>query len=403
MNLESSIPVASHSMTPFDADVLIVGGGLVGAALALALRESKLKVLLLESSNPDFTHAAAEWDSRIYAISGSSRRLLERIGAWQGLDAARLQAVQAMRIFGDAGAKLSFDAPEAGLEQLACILESRELQQALWRAAQASPHIELRSGVELAGLQVDADAATLSLAGGQRLRGRLVVGADGARSWLREQAGIKPKGFNYRQFGVVANFATSKPHLGTAYQWFSEDSILAWLPLAGSRMSMVWSCNESQKDELLALDADELAKKVAAAGGHQLGDLQLITAPAAFPLRINHVPQLVLPRVALIGDAAHTVHPLAGQGVNLGFGDVAELAGILRDEAVSSCGDFAVLRRYERARREPVYRMQAVCHGLQKLFNNPNPLLKLIRNSGLGLTDQSGWLKRQLIRQAMHS
>lgn len=386
-------------MKKFDADVLIVGGGLVGAALALALKDTPLSVLLVEAQAPDFAQAAG-WDSRIYAISGASRRLLERIGAWQGMDASRVQPVQTMQIFGDDGALLQLDAPEAGLPQLATILESRELQAALYRALQSAGNVSVLSGIESQQLSVDADAATLTLADGRSLAARLVVGADGARSWVRDQLGIAAKGYNYRQFGVVANFETEKPHHATALQWFSPDGVLAWLPLPGNRISMVWSCAEAQKDELLALDADQLAVRVAQAGGNRFGSLQTITPAAAFPLRINHVPHWVQSRIALIGDAAHTVHPLAGQGVNLGFGDVAELAGILMAEASARCGDLDVLRRFERARREPVYLMQGVCHGLQKLFNNHDPILKTMRNFGLGLTNQAGWLKRQLIRQA---
>lgn len=390
-------------MKTFDADVLIVGGGLVGAALALALRDTPLSVLLLDSHAPALDRAPDSWDSRIYAISGASQRLLEKTGAWQRMDTARLQSVQTMRIFGDDGSELCFDALEAGLDQLACILESRELQGVLWQTLQDSPNVTLLAPAELTQLVIESDAASLTLADGRTLRSRLVVGADGAQSWVRDQAGLKAKGYNYRQFGVVANFTVEKPHYGVAHQWFREDGVLAWLPLPGNRISIVWTCPESLKDELLALDAGQVAIRVAEAGGGVLGKLSIITAPAAFPLRINHVPNLVASRVALIGDAAHTVHPLAGQGVNLGFGDVVELAGILAAEVAEYCGDLAVLRRYERARREPVYRMQAVCHGLQKLFNNSNPVLKLVRNAGLGLTDQSTWLKRQLIRQAMHS
>ncbi len=386
-------------MKKFDADVLIVGGGLVGAALALALKDTPLSVLLVEAHAPDFAQAAG-WDSRIYAISGASRRLLERIGAWQGMDTARVQPVQTMQIFGDDAAELRLEALEAGLPQLATILESRELQAAIYQALQSANNVTILSSVESQQLSVDTDAATLMLADGRSLTARLLVGADGARSWVREQAGIVAKGYNYRQFGVVANFETEKSHHATAMQWFSPDGVLAWLPLPGNRISMVWSCSEAQKDELLALDVDQLAARVAQAGGHRFGSLQTITPAAAFPLRINHVPHWVQPRIALIGDAAHTVHPLAGQGVNLGFGDVAELAGILVAEAPVRCGDPDVLRRYERARREPVYLMQGVCHGLQKLFNNHDPILKTMRNFGLGLTNQAGWLKRQLIRQA---
>lgn len=393
-------PLLLFPMKKLDADVLIVGGGLVGAALALALKDTSLSVLLLDARAPHFDWPAESWDSRVYAISGASRRLLEQVGAWPGMPAERLQSVQTMRILGDSGSALRFDALEAGLTELATILESRELQKALWQAVQACPNVRILAPAEPAHLAVDVEAATLVLADGRSVCARLVVGADGAQSWIRSQLGMAPQVHDYHQFGVVANFITEKPHLGTAWQWFREDGVLAWLPLAGQRMSMVWSCPQALRDELLALDGAQLAQRVAQAGGNRLGHLETITPAAAFPLRLNRLSTIVSPRVALIGDAAHTVHPLAGQGVNLGFGDVAELAGILSAEAVQRCGDLSVLRRYARARREPVMMMQGVCHGLQQLFNNTNPVLKTLRNMGLGVTNQSEWLKRQLIRQA---
>ncbi|STQ89964.1 UbiH/UbiF family hydroxylase [Iodobacter fluviatilis] len=389
-------------MENFDADVIIVGGGLVGSALALALKETSLSVLLIEGRQPVFEWPQDSWDQRIYAISRASRNMLQRIGAWQRMDANRLQATSAMKIFGDAqGAALQFNALEAGVDELAFMLENRELQKALWRGVQAVPQIQILSPASPVRLTTDQSGATLQLADGRQLRARLVVGADGANSWVRSQLAIEPQVMPYQQFGVVANFEIEKPHLGVAKQWFMPDGILAWLPLAGNRMSMVWSCNEEKRAELMAFSPEQLCEHVAAAGGHQSGALQLITPPAAFPLRLNHLPETVKDKVVLIGDAAHTVHPLAGQGVNLGFGDVIELAALLASAPLNQIGDYLLLRRYERSRREAVYTMQGVCHGLQKLFNNSNPLLKNLRNLGLGATNQLPWLKRQLIRHAM--
>ncbi|WP_028456322.1 UbiH/UbiF family hydroxylase [Chitinilyticum litopenaei] len=384
-----------------DFDVIIVGGGLVGAALALALRHSALEVAVLETAEPPAC-PPEDWDARVYAISRASQALLTRIGAWQALDPARLAPVSGMRIRGDrTGARLDFDALEAGCETLTHIVENRHLQAVLWQKLREAPNVTLITAVQAQALQIDAHRAALTLADGRCLHARLIVGADGANSWVRRQLAIDPLTLPYQQFGVVANFNTGKPHHGLARQWFRKDGILAWLPLPGARMSMVWSCSAAEKDALLALPAEELAQRVAAAGNHELGQLAVITPAQAFPLRLNHVPEIVRSRVALVGDAAHTVHPLAGQGVNLGFGDVATLAGILTAELPERAGDYLVLRRYERDRREAVYLMQGVCHGLQKLFNNDHPVLGDLRNWGLALTNRLPWLKRQLIRHAM--
>ncbi|WP_148717464.1 UbiH/UbiF family hydroxylase [Chitinolyticbacter meiyuanensis] len=389
-------------MHSYDADLIIVGGGLVGAALAARLAHTPLSVLLLEGRAPHFDFEPGSWDARVYAISRASRRLLTEIGAWQRMNPARLQSVSTMRIFGDdARARLEFAAPEAGVDELAVILENRELQRALWQTATDCPNVSVLAPAMPTALAVDAETATVTLADGRVLKSRLVIGADGAQSWVRAQIGSEVAAHPYGQWGVVANFECDKPHLGVAHQWFFDDGVLAWLPLAGGRMSMVWSCDEARRAELLALGPAELAECVAQAGGRRLGDLRQIGATAAFPLQLNRVARTVAARVALIGDAAHTVHPLAGQGVNLGFGDVAELARVLSAELPARCGDYLVLRRYERARREPVALMQTVCDGLQKLFNNTNPLLKTLRNAGLGLTDQQAWLKHRLIRHAM--
>ncbi len=391
-------------MKTYNADLIIVGGGLVGAALALALKNTSLSIILLEGREPVLDFDLATWDQRVYAISRASRKLLTQIGAWERVRAERLSPITAMKIRGDeANAKLEFNALESGVDELAYIVENRELQRALWLALAESPNVEIISPAEPESLRIDPAGATLTLNNQRELHARLVIGADGANSWVRRQMNIEASSKPYQQFGVVANFACEKPHYGAAQQWFKTDGILAWLPLPQQQMSMVWSCDEVLKDELLGLSPEQLATKVAAAGGKALGELTLVTPPAAFPLKLTQIDSCVKARMALVGDAAHTVHPLAGQGVNLGFGDVAELAQLLSQTHPERIGDLLVLRRYERARRESVLLMQTVCDGLQKLFNNQNPILKSLRNLGLGFTDSLPWLKRQLIRHAMDS
>jgi ubiquinone biosynthesis UbiH/UbiF/VisC/COQ6 family hydroxylase len=386
-----------------DFDVVVIGGGLAGAGLALALGTSGLKLAVVEAQPPQPLPDAADWDSRVYAISPGSAAFLEGCGAWRELDMARVSQVEAMRIFGDdARSELDFSAYDAGLRELAFIVENRRLQHALWRALQQQHGIEVLAPAVCKALTLAPETAQLELADGRMLRARLMVGADGADSWLRAQAAIEVATRNYNQTAVVANFAASRPHRGIAYQWFRRDGVLALLPLPGARVSLVWSTAEEHAARLLKLTRGELATQVAAASHGVPGDLQVITPAAAFPLRLQRVRQLVLPRLALVGDAAHNVHPLAGQGVNLGFRDARELARVLLQRgAQTDCGDRHLLRRYERARREDIAGMQFATDSLQRLFNNENNWLAGVRNFGLRLTNRQPQLKNLLVQRAV--
>ncbi len=388
-------------------DVVIIGGGLVGASLAAALKHNGLTLALVESQPqlmPGNALASPEdWDSRIYAISPGSRSFLEQSGAWSLLDASRIAKVEAMRVFGDTGAELEFGAYQMGVAELACILENRALQYALWQVLQTQENLTLFHPAHCGELKFDDEAATLVLEDGRTLKAKLVVGADGRDSWVRKQAGISAAPVDYQQHGVVANFNTDKPHRGIAYQWFQPDGILALLPLPGNRVSMVWSVSPGQSAELLALTHEELGAKVAAAAQHTLGSMRVITPPAAFPLRLLVLPQIIAARCALIGDAAHNMHPLAGQGVNTGFRDARQLAQILVERgAQHDCGDAQLLRRYQRKRKEDIYAMQAATYGLKHLFNNDIPLLRAARNLGLNATNRFITLKKMLMQHALN-
>ena len=384
-----------------DLDVVIIGGGLVGASLATALKSSGLSIGLLESQPASASNDG--WDSRIYAISPGNAAFLEDCGAWQHLDMSRVQAVHAMRVFGDEGAELDFSAYEIGAPELNFIVENRLLQQALWQELAQQDNLTLFHPARCASLAWHEGYAQLSLQDGREIRAKLIVGADGRDSWVRLQAGITAAPSLYPQHGVVANFIAEKPHRGTAFQWFQTDGILALLPLPQQMVSMVWSVSPEKSAALLALPHDELCAQVAAASLNTLGKLELVTAPAAFPLRLLNLPHIIAPRVALVGDAAHNVHPLAGQGVNLGFRDARELARVLSQRgAQTDCGDPHLLRRYERARREDIVSMQLTTDALQHLFNNNNPLLRSARNLGLSLTNQFVPLKKMLARHALN-
>jgi ubiquinone biosynthesis UbiH/UbiF/VisC/COQ6 family hydroxylase len=380
-------------------DVVIVGGGLAGLSLAVALKRSRLSIGLVEGRAPVQPEG---WDARIYAVSPANARFLDNIGAWADLDARRISPVREMEIYGDAGGRMDFSAYDAGVSELAWIVEASLMQRELWETARRQGNVTLFCPAVPRRLTFDEATATLTLADGRELRSRLVVAADGADSWTRAAAGIDVTFKPYEQHGVVANFATEKPHRDVACQWFRADGVLAYLPLPGNLISIVWSTPAEHAQELLALSPEAFCERVADAGDHRLGALSLVTPPAGFPLRLMRAPHIVAPRLALIGDAAHTIHPLSGHGINLGFQDARVLAETLiaRPEHVD-CGDLAWLRRYERARKEEVVALQSVTDGLQRLFALPGQPFAALRNAGLNFTHRLPVVKDLLVRYAM--
>jgi ubiquinone biosynthesis UbiH/UbiF/VisC/COQ6 family hydroxylase len=380
------------SQTSFD--LIVLGGGLVGASFALAMAQQGRRVALIEGQRLDGLELETGWDARIYAISPQNLAFLDRLGA--GPDRSRVGTVASMDVRGDRGGRLRFAAADIGAAELAVIAENRWMLAALWQRVHAAD-IAVFDGARVERLQTNALRAFLTLGDGTQLDAALLVGADGANSWVRGQMGLEASIKPYGQSGVVANFACEKPHGDCARQWFFGDSVLAWLPLPGNRLSMVWSTFEP--DRLTSLSDAGLADTVARAGNRELGALTTLTPASAFPLRLIRPQGVIARRVALIGDAAHTVHPLAGQGVNLGFQDAEVLADGLVD--ADDIGAWARLRRYERARREAVRTMQYTCDGLFELFHRQTmPGLDRLRNAGLSLVDRLGPLKRQLARHA---
>lgn len=388
-------------------DVVVAGAGLPGLSLATALARSRLSVAVADAApiaapEPD----RSRYDVRVYAISPGSAQFLHAIGAWQQMPVDRLVAVEGMEIEGDARAHLEFTAYDLHERALAWIVEERELRSALVETA-VEAGVAMRGGAPFVGLTFDTDHATLMTeppgAPPESLRARLVVGADGLRSWVRQAAGILAEPRPYGQTGVVANFACQRPHQGIARQWFRADgSVLAWLPLPGDCISMVWSAPDALARELLSAPPEQLATRVASAGRHALGALTLHSAPAGFPLALLRLPTSVAHRLALVGDAAHGVHPLAGQGVNLGFGDARVLAQVLADRGpVRDAGAPILLARYARRRVEPVLAMQVVTDGLVRLFGPPSPWLSAVRNAGMSAVDRLPFLKRTLAQPAL--
>lgn len=386
-------------------DMIVIGGGLVGASLVAALKDSGLKMALIEPHASIPLPQDDSWDSRVYAISPGSAAFLQELGVWQLMEAERLAPVYEMAVFGDDNAAhVNFSAYEIGIPELAFIAENRQLQTAVWEVLKSSnENLHIFCPAKCTAITWQESHVEVQLDDGSQLEAALVVGADGVNSWVRKQAEIDVSRHAYNQIGVVANFSTERSHRQIAHQWFRRDGVLALLPLPDKRVSMVWSTTEDHADFLRNLSADELCHRVEEAASHTLGKLQLITPPVGFPLNFVHVDKLIKPRLVLIGDAAHGIHPLAGQGVNLGLRDTRELAAILNARGMrTDCGDFMLLRRYELARKEDILALELVTDGLQKLFNNSNPTLARLRNLGLEITNRLPLIKNRLMQHALN-
>ena len=338
----------------------------------------------------------AGFDPRVYALSPGNVDFLRTLGVWQSVPAERLARVEAMHIFGDdKRAVLEFDAYEAGVRELAWIVEDSELQRALWAGL---------SGMALRceHLEVGGEHAVLSFADGAPIAAKLIVGADGAHSFVRGAAGIAARERGFGQSAVVANFHCTRAHRNFAYQWFQGGPVLALLPLPGEQVSMVWSLPEAEAQRIARLPSAALAAEVTNASAGILGALESASAARSFPLQKLSARRLIGPRVALAGDAAHVVHPLAGQGLNLGLQDARALAAVIAErEPGRDPGELRLLRRYERRRMEPILAMDGVISGLFALYGADNGFIGRLRNAGLNLTNRSAVLKNLLMRQAM--
>jgi 2-octaprenylphenol hydroxylase len=390
-------------------DVAVVGGGPVGACLATLLARGAgaagLKVALIEPRPPDPPAPTAPLEARVVAISRASEHILTHAAAWSGISGPRVCAYQRMRVWHQRASPtgsgvLVFDAADVGEPNLGYIAENRLVQAALLEAfAAAGGHLERAGFVRLA-IREDAVEVGTSLG---TLDARLVVGADGAQSAVRAAAGLGSESSGYHQTAIVATVATARPHLETAWQRFMVDGTLALLPLADGRSSIVWSADDELAARLLALGDAEFAAELDRASDLALGATRLESERLSFALRRLAAPRYVAMRVALVGDAAHVVHPLAGQGVNLGLMDAAALAQLLQDARArrEDPGALAVLRAYERWRKSEVALMGGAIEAFDRLLAHGTGPVARLAQRGLGLVNRSQELRRLFIYRAL--
>lgn len=386
-------------------DVIIAGGGMVGAALGCLLGKAGQRVAVLEVSTPTPFVADDDFDLRVSAISRASQRLLEDAGAWQGVLAQRAAPYEAMQVWDATGeGVIRFDAADVGEPDLGHIVENRVVQAALLEALHTYDSVDVLCPARLAHFAVHDTQVSVTLDSGDELQAALLVGADGARSQVRDGANIDWQPQDYGQKGLVCVAHTELPHQETAWQRFMPSGPLAFLPLSDAyACSVVWSLPSDRADALLGMEQGRFQQELAAALDYKLGDVTAVSQRAAFPLRGAHAERYVSERVALVGDAAHTIHPLAGQGVNLGFKDAQVLAEqvLAACSARRDCGSMKVLRRYERARRGDNALTQKAMESFKLLFGNTLTPWQVLRNAGLNQVDRLPVLKYELARRAM--
>lgn len=403
------------------SEILIVGAGIVGLAAALALARQGLRVSLLGPREPLAPLQADVFDPRVYAISPASRDFLVQLGIWDSLPAERVCGVRTMDIVGDTAAKgrrsagpaqLQLSAWQGGTDHLAWIVESRELERVLRQAVQWAGVPWTTEGFTSLDHNADGSGMTLHTTAGKALRASLAIAADGADSALRSAARLAVTRSDYHAMGLVVHLNASLPHQGCACQWFTPDGILALLPMPdtvdGPQVSMVWSMPVAQARALLALGESEqvaaLDARLLQATDGRLGSLSVRSRLFGFPLILQNSEHLFGAGVVLVGDAAHVIHPLAGQGLNLGLSDVSVLAQTLAErESFRDVTDARVLRRYQRRRAEPLLAMRLVTDGLYRLFDTQAAPVAWLRNTGLSAVDRLPFLKRALVDAASGS
>ncbi len=409
------------------ADIVIVGGGMVGCAMAAALSDYPGSIALIDSA-PELTDSGdsderltvTDFEPRVSALTPLSQRLLNSYGAWDAIPAERLQTYQKMTVWdGEGTASIGFDAAELHRERLGTIVENSQVVRALQGTLSGQSNLDCyyqsRVTAIRPGSSKGADSTSLAhhiaLESGQSLQASLIIAADGANSYVRRCFALPTREWDYGHHAIVCSVETEKQHQCTAWQRFDESGPLAFLPLYGRNSSgdserfcsIVWSVVPDLAEQLMALDSDDFSRALEKAFESRLGAVKDVSQRHCFPLRQRHAKQYVAEGLALVGDAAHTIHPLAGQGVNQGFKDVMALAGILLSAAQDgvAVSHPLLLKRYQRQRQGDNLMMMGVMEGFKRLFEQQDPLLRWIRNAGMKWVDRQGAIKNHLVSQAM--
>jgi 2-octaprenylphenol hydroxylase len=404
-----------------DFDVIIVGAGVIGAAMACLLAARKLcapgRVAVIADRFPaagaagtDATPGGApaadlDWDLRVFALSRASERLLDICGVWDSLPRNRVFAYERMCVWDASGTpqgrgSITFDCAEIGQPNLGFIVEGRALQIQCLQAARNKGIVTIEGGLD--SVAIGDTGVSVRLSDGRELRSQLLIAADGTESKTRMLLGIETAGHAYHQDALVAHVRTAAPHRNTAWQRFLGTGPLAFLPLPDGRSSIVWSAARPEAARLAALDRSAFGAALTAAGGEVLGQCELTTAVASFPLKLQYALEYARPRAVLLGDAAHSVHPLAGQGLNLGLLDCAALADVLDGEgAAVRFSEYRLLRRYERWRRSENLLAAAALDGLERLFSSADPVSTGLRTAGLSAVDKVPFIKRRFAQRAL--
>jgi 2-polyprenylphenol 6-hydroxylase len=384
-------------------DVIVVGAGLIGLAAVVALTAQGKHVALVDAKpKPKQKKLSSAWDTRIYALTPSTENWLSLLGVWSLVDQARIQYVEHMALWSpEAVTPLKLDASDAHLSSLACMIENKNLLQALWQYVETLD-IPMYLGSRCQRIQYEGDEVKLTLETGSQVSAKLLIAADGANSYVRKVLNVTTNIKDYNQTALVANYRVEKNHDNAAIQWFRPHETLALLPMPNKYISMVWAMSTDKAQELLLLTSEELTAKVQLASHGVFGSLETVSDTLSFMLRQATVSTQVADRVIFVGDAAHQVHPMAGQGANLGFRDIIALEKIIKaTHPLQDIGDAFFLRQFARERKADIIEMNTLTSGLDKMFALESNVLKKAVSTGMQQLGKYATIKRVLIKQAV--